>query len=106
MERMDSEYIRLYDRECLRAAFGSLLWAIVTERRKTDKANFRTLAEVVGIEKAQMLQWLDDETYWTIDTIVLIASALDFEIRIQAVDRRTGAVFTPAGRIESGGSND
>ena len=51
----------------------------------------------LGANKGEVSRWFNGDPNWTINTIAAIADALNVEIRIQAIDRVTGVVFTPAG---------
>jgi transcriptional regulator with XRE-family HTH domain len=81
----------------LRSAFVSLFWAIITERRKKGVYTLLQLAKKLGTNKAEVSRWFRGEPNWTVGTIANIANALNVELRIEAVDRDSGEVFTPAG---------
>ena len=45
-----------------------------------------------------MSRWFTrDAPNWTLNSVSDLANALDLDIRIEATDRKTGTVFTPAG---------
>ena len=95
--KSDPQFIRAFDRAMLRSAFVSLFWAIITERRKKGVYTLLQLAKKLGTNKAEVSRWFRGEPNWTVGTIANIADALNVEIKIQAIDRVSGQVFTPAG---------
>jgi transcriptional regulator with XRE-family HTH domain len=96
--RTTAKYKKAYDRAILRTAFVSLFWAIVTERRKHDPSfTLQGLAKRMGANKAELSRWFKSEPNWTLNTIANLANGLGVDLQIQAIDQRTGVVFTPAG---------
>jgi transcriptional regulator with XRE-family HTH domain len=95
--KSDPKFVRAYDRAMLRSAFVSLFWAVITERRKKGTYTLIQLAKQLGTNKAEVSRWFKGEPNWTVGTIANIANALNVDLRIQAVDRVSGEVFTPAG---------
>jgi transcriptional regulator with XRE-family HTH domain len=95
--KSDTKFVRAYDRAMLRSAFVSLFWAIITERRKKGTYTLLELAKQLGTNKGAVSRWFKGEPNWTVGTIANIANALNVELRIEAVDRVSGEVFTPAG---------
>jgi transcriptional regulator with XRE-family HTH domain len=93
----NSKLLWAYDREMLRSAFVSLFWAIITERRKKGTFTLVQLAKQLGANKGEVSRWFKGQPNWTVGTIANIANALNVELRIEAVDRVSGEVFTPAG---------
>jgi transcriptional regulator with XRE-family HTH domain len=93
----DPKFLRSFDRGMLRSAFVSLFWAVITERRKQGHYTLLELAKRLGANKAEVSRWFKGEPNWTIGTIANIANALDVEIKIEAIDRATGQIFTPSG---------
>ena len=100
--KRDPKFVRSYDRSMLRSAFLSLFWGIITERRKRKPSfTLQGLAKVLGTNKAEVSRWFNGDPNWTINTIAAVANALNVELSIQAVDRETGAIFTPAGLLQA-----
>jgi transcriptional regulator with XRE-family HTH domain len=95
--KSDPKFLRAYDREMLRSAFVSLFWAVITERRKKGGYTLIQLAKQLGTNKAEVSRWFRGQPNWTVGTIANIAHALNVDVRIEAVDRVSGEVFTPAG---------
>jgi transcriptional regulator with XRE-family HTH domain len=95
--KSDPKFLRAYDREMLRSAFVSLFWAVITERRKKRGYTLVQLAKQLGTNKAEVSRWFRGQPNWTVGTIANIAHALNVDLRIEAVDRASGEVFTPAG---------
>jgi transcriptional regulator with XRE-family HTH domain len=95
--KANPKFIRAYDRGMLRSAFVSLFWAVITERKKWEDFTFRALAKALGVNKGEVSRWFNGDPNWTINTIANIAHALNVELRIQAIDRKSGKVFTPIG---------
>jgi transcriptional regulator with XRE-family HTH domain len=98
--KSDPKFVRAYDRGMLRSAFVSLFWAIITERRKKG-FTFQALAKLLGTNKGEVSRWFNGDPNWTINTIANLAIALDVDLQIQAIDRNTGMVFTPAGPVQT-----
>jgi transcriptional regulator with XRE-family HTH domain len=95
--KSDPKFLRAYDRGILRSSFVSLFWAVITERRKKGTYTLVQLAKQLGANKAEVSRWFKGEPNWTLGTIANIANALDVDLRVQAIDRSSGQVFTPAG---------
>ena|SRR6267378_6187569 len=95
--KSDPKFLRAYDRGMLRSAFVSLFWAVITERRKKGTYTLVQLAKQLGANKAEVSRWFKGEPNWTLGTIANIANALDVDLRVQAIERSSGQVFTPAG---------
>jgi transcriptional regulator with XRE-family HTH domain len=94
----DPKFKRSFERGVLRAAFRSLFWAIVSERKKRAEGyTLSELAKDTSTSKHEVSRWFNGDPNWTINTIANIADAMDVDIRIEAVDRKTAEVFTPAG---------
>jgi transcriptional regulator with XRE-family HTH domain len=86
----------------LRSGFRSLFWAIITERKKRPEGfTLIKLARAISTSKYEVSRWFKGDPNWTVNTIASIASALNVDISIQAIDRDTGAVFTPAGLVQT-----
>lgn len=91
--------LKEYDRLMLRSAFASLFWVALSERRRRGKFTFKDLARLAGTSKSVVSRWFsgDQPPNWEVDSIADIAGALDIELRIEAIDRATGAVLSPTG---------
>lgn len=98
----DPKFVRAYVRGMLRSAFVSLFWAIISVRKKRTGLTLQVLAKYIGVNKAELSRWFNGDPNWTVNTIGGLAHALDVDIRIYAIDRKTGEVYTPAGLQLSG----
>lgn len=93
----EPELMKRYDRGMLRSAFASLFWAVITDRRKNG-FKLKELAEGLGCDKSAVSRWFsNDPPNWQVDTISDLAHVLNLELRIEARDRETGAIYTPSG---------
>jgi transcriptional regulator with XRE-family HTH domain len=99
--KSDPKFVRGYDRTMLRAEFVSLFWSVIADRRKRSSFTFQALAKSLGKNKGEVSRWFSGRPNWTINTIANLANALDLEIRVEAVERSTGRVFTPQGEIRA-----
>jgi len=90
-----------YDRMMLRSSFLSLFWSVIIERRKRGKFMLQWLADFIGINKSSVSRWFSSPTppNWETDTLADIARALDLELKIEAVERSTGVVFSASGPV-------
>jgi transcriptional regulator with XRE-family HTH domain len=95
--RSSPKFERSYERAALRSAFVSLLWAVFTYRKKKEGLTLQALAKSIPANKAEVSRWFKGDPNWTVNTIASIANALNVDIRIEAIDRQSNAVFTPAG---------
>jgi hypothetical protein len=87
-----------YRRQMLRSAFVSLFWSIIQYRRKTGKLKLQDIADSLGRDKSVVSRWFSpDPPNWTVDTIADISGALNIDLRVEAVERSTGLVFSPSG---------
>ena len=88
--------LRDYDRTMLRSAFVSIFWNAITERRRREKFTLQELARRVGTNKSAASRWFSGSLpNWTLDTVADIAGALDLDLRIEALDRKTGDAVSP-----------
>lgn len=101
MKRSDIKYVRAYDRGMLRSAFLSLFWGVIMERKKRGGFTLQALAIILGTNKGEVSRWFNGDPNWTINTIANLANALDVDIQVQAIDRKTSEVFTPAGLVQT-----
>lgn len=101
-KKRDSAALRAeYDREILRSAFSSMFWAVISDKKKSG-LSLTSLAASLGVHKSAVSRWFSGTSpNWEINTISDIANALDVEIKITAIDRQTGAVFTSSGAAAS-----
>jgi transcriptional regulator with XRE-family HTH domain len=98
MKTNNPRFRRAFERGILRSAFKSLFWAVIVERKKRPEGfRLTELAKAVSSSKHEVSRWFNGDPNWTINTIANVADALNVDLRIQAVDRKTGAIFTPAG---------
>lgn len=92
-----------YKREMLKSAFVSLFWSVISHRKKTG-GSMKELADKLSINKSAVSRWFSGKNpNWELSTIADIAGALDLEIRVEAVDRASGQVFTCIGEVRSPG---
>lgn len=92
--------LSIYDRHMLRSTFVSLFWAVISERRSKGY-KLKDLAQALGRDKSTVSRWFRDRPNWRLDTIADVAGALDLQLRIDAVDRSTGVIYTATGRAPS-----
>jgi transcriptional regulator with XRE-family HTH domain len=91
-----TDRLREYDRMMLRSSFVTVFWAAIQERRKAGKFTLQGLAKALGTNKSAVSRWFSGQSpNWQVDTISDIADALNLELRIEAIDRTTGAKITP-----------
>jgi hypothetical protein len=96
-----------YNRGMLRSAFVSLFWSIIAYRKAHGRFALKMLADRIGVHKSSATRWFSDERpNWTVNTIADIANALDVELEITAVDRKTGVRFATHGMIEGTRTSD
>jgi transcriptional regulator with XRE-family HTH domain len=96
-KKNDPKFEMAFDRGMLRSAFLSIFWAVISERKKAEGFTFQTFAKKIGSTKHEVSRWFNGDPNWTINTIASIANALNLDLRITAVDRTTGQVYTPSG---------
>lgn len=100
MKRNDPKFEQAYERAALRAAFVSLFWAVISERKKLlEGFTLLGLAKAIGSSKYEVSRWFNGDPNWTVNTIANIAHALGTDLLIQARERSTGRIFTPAGVV-------
>ncbi len=95
--KSDPKFLRAYASAMLCSAFVSLFWAVISERRRRGTYTLIELAKQIGANKAEVSRWFRGHPNWTLRTIAKIADALNVDLRIEAVDRASGEIFTPAG---------
>jgi transcriptional regulator with XRE-family HTH domain len=93
----DPKFLRAFDRAMFRSSVRSLLWSAIVERKKQQGFTFQSFAKKIGSTKHEVSRWFSGDPNWTLNTVASIASALDIDLRIEAVDRSTGRVFTSSG---------
>lgn len=60
----------------------------------------KDVADKLAINKSVVSRWFSGKSpNWEMNTVADIADALDLEIRIEAVDRNTGHVFSCTGEV-------
>lgn len=99
--KSDPKLLLAYDRGMLRSAFVSLFWGIIMERRKRGAFTLIALAKLLGTNKGEVSRWFSGSPNWTLNTIAAVANALNVDLRIEAIDRTTQQVFTPAGLVQN-----
>jgi transcriptional regulator with XRE-family HTH domain len=89
----------------LKSAFVSLFWSVISDRKKKG-GSMKDLACKLEINKSSISRWFSGKNpNWELSTVADIADALDLDLRIEAVDRSTGHVFTCFGEIRSVGGS-
>ena len=97
-KRNDPKFELAYQRGWLRSSFVSLFWAVISERKKQPGGfTLLGLAKAIGSSKHEVSRWFNGDPNWTLNTIANLAHALDVELIVQARDRSTGIIYTPAG---------
>jgi len=102
MKKTDPKFVRAFDRAMLRSQFVSLFWSVIAARRKTHGFKMKSLADSLGKNKGEVSRWFSGDPNWTVNTIASLAHALNVDLKVEAVDRETGEIFTAAGSIASG----
>ena len=88
-----------YDRLMLRSALASLFWEVIADRKRHRGYKLQDLAESIGMDKSGVSRWFSGSApNWTLNTIADIANALNVDLRVEAVERGTGTVYTSQGR--------
>ncbi len=88
-----------YDRLMLRSALVSLFWGVIADRKMRRGYKLQELAQSIGMDKSGVSRWFSGSApNWTLDTIADIANALNVVLRVEAVERDTGTVYTSKGR--------
>lgn len=89
---------KAFERGVLRAAFRSLFWAVINEKKKQPGGyKLVDLANMMSVSKHEVSRWFNGDPNWTVNSLANIATALNVEIQVQAVDKATGRIITPAG---------
>jgi transcriptional regulator with XRE-family HTH domain len=96
--RTDPKFVRSYQRGMLRSTFVSLFWSVFRHRKEQDGLTLQALAKAIPANKAEVSRWFNGDPNWTLNTIASIADALNVDLRVEAVDRKSGVVFTANGR--------
>lgn len=97
MQTNEQNRLRDYDREMFRSSFVSLFASIIQNRKKSGGLTFSKLADALGINKSAVSRWFSKAPNWRLNTISDLANVLDVEVTIEARDRKTGVIYTPAG---------
>lgn len=91
-----------YDREMLRSAFSSVFWSAISFKRKAEGLTLKEVAERLGVHKSGASRWFSGKSpNWEVNTIADIAGALNLDVKLVAIDRDTGTVFSPSGGWEN-----
>jgi transcriptional regulator with XRE-family HTH domain len=94
-----NKFLRDYKRSVLRSTFRSLFWAVFSHRKTAEGTNLKEVADRLNVDKSSVSRWFSGDPNWEINTIADIAAALNVDIRVMAVDQRTGRRFAPFGEI-------
>jgi ribosome-binding protein aMBF1 (putative translation factor) len=96
--KQNDERLREYDRTMLRSAFVSLFWSAISERKRKDGLKLQTLADRLRTNKSFVSRWFSHKPpNWRVDTISDLANVLDLDLKVEAIERSTGTVFTASG---------
>src|SRR5690348_12711470 len=94
-----------FARQMNRAAFASLLWSVISFRRKSGPLTIQAIADGLGTHKSVVSRWFsNDLPNWELDTVSDLAEFLNVEIDVIARDRASDVIFTSAGVREPGTS--
>lgn len=99
--KSDPKFVLAYERGMLRSAFVSLFWSVIQQRKKTSGFTLGSLAKAIGANKSEVSRWFRGDPNWTVNTIASLSYALNVDLEIKAIDKKTGTVFTPAGLAAS-----
>jgi transcriptional regulator with XRE-family HTH domain len=96
---MKKSDVKEYDRLMLRAAVVSVFWSVITDLKKRRSYRLQELADEIGVDKSAVSRWFSGHNpNWTLNTISDIANALNVDVKIVAIDRRTKMIIhTPQG---------
>lgn len=92
-----AEYDETLRRGMLRAAFHSLFWGVIADRKRNAGLKMKDIADSLGVNKSFVSRSFSSPPNWRIDTIADFSDALDLDLIVEARDRLTGRVFTPSG---------
>lgn len=90
---------RDYARAMLRSAVVSLFWAVISSRKQKDGMTLSNIAERLGINKSAVSRWFSGSPNWELNTISDLAEALEIELQVFAVERKSGRRFSPVGQV-------
>lgn len=90
-------YQTTYRRGILRAAFHSLFWGVIADRKRNAGLKMKDIADTLGVNKSFVSRSFSSPPNWRIDTLADFSDALDLDLIVEARDRRTGRIFTPYG---------
>jgi hypothetical protein len=92
--------MREYDRAVLKSKIASMFWSVIQDRKSAAKFTLQSVADRMGVDKSRLSRWFSGgEPNWQLNTVSDLANALDLAVEIRAMDRRTGAIYGPAGRV-------
>ena len=99
MSTKNDKLVKEYQREMLRSAFASLFWSVISKKKKQG-GSMKDVADKLSINKSVVSRWFSGRSpNWEINTIADLADALDLDMRIEAIDRNTGHVFSCNGEV-------
>ena len=91
-------YEETFRRGVLRSAFHSLFWGVIVNRKRSNSGlKMKDIADKLGVNKSFVSRSFSNPPNWRIETLADFADALDLDLIIEAKDRKTGRIFTPAG---------
>lgn len=90
-------YDETFRRGMLRSAFHSLFWAVIADRKRNAGLKMKDIAANLGVNKSFVSRSFSSPPNWRLDTLADFSDALDLDLIVEARDRKTGRVFTPAG---------
>jgi len=90
--------------ELFKSSVLSTLYSLFTSRKKQaakkgERYLLQDMADAMGSSKSQVSRWFngDANPNWRLSTFYELCDALDGELRIEIVDRKTMEVHTPRG---------
>ncbi len=90
---------RDYSREMMKSAFVSLYWSVISQKKRSG-GSMKEVADKLGIDKSAVSRWFSGKNpNWELNTIADLAEALDLDLHIQAIDRKTGEIFNCSGDV-------
>lgn len=92
---------RLFNRLMLRSAYQSLFWHVLLTRKRETGFTLKALADKLNINKSYVSRSFSSPPNWQIDKLSDMADALNVDLIVQARDRLTGKVYSPAGSTVS-----
>jgi ribosome-binding protein aMBF1 (putative translation factor) len=93
----EATYHETFRRGMLRSAFHSLFWGVIVSRKRNSGLKMQDIADKLGVNKSFVSRSFSNPPNWRIETLADFADVLDLDLIVEARDRKTGRIFTPAG---------